>query len=240
MNPFITGNMEAMTKFVDQLANPPPQTKKIRIIPPKDPEDGECLNSLYNQVMFLGEKISKQWSVDPDPCKRILYLKLERALSEYPHKNKKIKVVDTVQHELALKAVHKELKHRVEIAMKARASVTLTLEEAKTAICTTDEGSAVHALQLSTEDAEVNQMIEMVAALKERLENERIKARQLEEMVITEEKKIEKEAELRFQTEYKSKVQEFKDMLDIIKTYKDQLLTRPDLAIEFKNLRLFP
>lgn len=241
MNPFITGNMDAMAKFVDELANPSVPAKKMRIIPPKEPEDGESLNSLYNQIMLLNEKISKTWGGDPDPGKRMLYLKLQRALSEFPHKDKKKKVIDTVQHGVALKAVHKELKQRVEIAMRARASLTLTASEAQAAL---SQGAVdtptPQQVPLPSGEDEVAQLIDAVAALKERLEEERKKARDLEEKVIAEEKKIEKEAEQRFQREYKSKVQEFKDMLDVLKNYKEQLLARPDLAAEFKNLRLLP
>ncbi len=87
---------------------------------------------------------------------------------------------------------------------------------------------------------ETAKLIEEVVRLRAALEAEKQKSRELEEKVIAEEKKIEKEAEALFHQRYKKKVQQIKDMLELLKQYKDQLLARPDLAAEFKSLRIGP
>jgi len=273
MNSFITGNMVAMTTFVDQLANPPPPTKKAKIQPSKDLISGS-LNSLYSQLMFYKEKIFKLW--EADPSKTFLAKKLEAALRKFPHKNKRKKIVEvTVQHEVALKAVHKELKQRVEDAARARAALanrparalsSLTLQPSKSiptpssplsrspsfVSVTPSTLSPPLAFTLPTSSLSPSRspptpsvdltavLIETVVGLRATLEEERKKARELEEKVIEEEKKIEKEAEAMFQKEYRAKVLEFKETLETIKSYKEQLLVRPDLAAEFKSLRLVP
>eukprot|EP01112_Ceratiomyxa_fruticulosa_P013951 TRINITY_DN3958_c0_g1_i1.p1 TRINITY_DN3958_c0_g1~~TRINITY_DN3958_c0_g1_i1.p1 ORF type:complete len:612 (+),score=150.03 TRINITY_DN3958_c0_g1_i1:172-2007(+) len=90
------------------------------------------------------------------------------------------------------------------------------------------------------EDKELASMLEEVVNLKEVLEKERKIARELEEKVITAERKLEKEVEMRFQREYKLRIQDFKEMFESLKNYKSVLLSRPDLAAEFKNLRNLP
>lgn len=263
MNTFITSNMQTMASFVDNLSSPPPSSKP----PPPSPSRDisvEHLDLLYTQVSFLKEKIFRKWGVvlpgdntegkpPSNPYGELKATKVERALELYPHaKKKKVVVGDTVQHEVALKAVHKELKQRVESAEK-RARAQQTQAHARPASPATTQGSARAAspaplrpsspapgASASAQDDEVAKLIDEVVRLRASLDAERSRSRELEERVIEEEKKIEKEAEARFHKEYKVRVQQVKDTLDLLKTYKDQLLARPELAAEFKSLRLAP
>eukprot|EP00026_Physarum_polycephalum_P005719 Phypoly_transcript_05756.p1 GENE.Phypoly_transcript_05756~~Phypoly_transcript_05756.p1 ORF type:complete len:548 (+),score=128.32 Phypoly_transcript_05756:134-1777(+) len=273
MNSFITGNMQTMATFVDHLASPPPSPKPPSSSPSRD-LSLEQLDLLYTQCAFLKEKIYKKWGVDPtahgaehtDPYGVLRAARVERALAMYPHHKKKKVVVDTVQHEVALRAVHKELKQRVERAEKnARAQALATSPssafkppsrpstptpalvrsespapgaraESPAPGARADSPSPAHA---NGQD-EVAKLIEEVVRLRASLDAERARSRALEERVIAEEKKIEKDAEAKFHREYKAKVQLVKDTLDMLKQFKDQLLARPDLAAEFKSLRLGP
>lgn len=275
MNSFITGNMQTMATFVDKLASPPPSSKPLPHSPSRE-LSLEHLDLLYTQCTFVKEKIYKKWGVIPaqgdahdmirgaqgDPHGIIRAARVERALAIYPHHKKKKVVVDTVQHEVALRAVHKELKQRVERAEKnARAqalasqgsSVTAPTSRPNSRPSTPTPGvarsdspapgsrpaSPAPGANANGTD-EVAKLIEEVVTLRAALEAERARSRALEERVIAEEKKIEKEAEAKFHREYKSKVQLVKDTLDMLKQYKDQLLARPDLAAEFKSLRSGP
>lgn len=261
--------MQTMASFVDNLASPPPSSKTPSNSPSRDLSI-EQLDLLYTQVSFLKEKIFKKWGVIlpgdkaegqqvSNPYGELRAKKVERALEVYPHaKKKKVVVGDTVEHEVALRAVHKELKLRVDRAEKsARAQSTPGTQPARpSSPATTQQTQAVRpespaptqqsqALRSESpvpmqQDDEVSKLIEEVVRLRADLDAERSRSRELEERVIEEEKKLEKEAEARFHREYKAKVQQVKDSLDLLKTYKEQLLARPELAAEFKSLRLTP
>jgi hypothetical protein len=260
MNSFITGNMKTMATFVDHLASPPPSSKPLSSSPSRD-FSLEQLDLLYTQCTFLKEKIYKKWGVEGtehgDPHGVLLAARVERALTMYPHHKKKKVVVDTVQHEVALRAVHKELKLRVERAEKNARAQVLNVSQSSAfkppsrpstptpALGRTEspvpgaraESPAPESPSPAHGQDEVTKLIEEVVRLRASLDAERARSRALEERVIAEEKKIEKDAEAKFHREYKAKVQLVKDTLDILKQYKDQLLARPDLAAEFKSLR---
>ena len=274
MNSFITGNMQTMATFVDRLASPPPSSKPLSSSPSRD-LSLEHLDLLYTQCTFLKEKIYKKWGVLPadsdaqgDAQGEVRAARVERALAMYPHHKKKTVVVDTVQHEIGLRAVHKELKQRVESAEK-RARAQSLAASGQSACARTGSRSSTPTPGLARSESpapgaraepsahaarpespspnananghdEVAKLIEEVVQLRAALDAERTRSRALEERVIAEEKKIEKEAEAKFHREYKSKVQLVKDTLDMLKQHKDLLMARPDLAAEFKSLRLGP